>query len=178
MRQALSDIRYRLRALFKRDARDRELDDELRFHLDHEVAKHVRAGMTPDEAQRRARATFGGVERIKDDARDARGLVALETLFQDVRYAARGLAARPVFTGGVVLTLGLGIGANATMFGIVDRLLFRAPPTMRDPATHRVYASYDLDGERRIDRNLAFPVYLTSSARRRQSKLSPRFRQS
>jgi putative ABC transport system permease protein len=160
MRQALDDLRYRLRALFKRDQMDRDLDAELQFHIEQEVAKHERAGMAPDEARRRARATFGGVERIKDDTRDSRGLVALESLTQDLRYAARGLATRPVFTAGIVLTLGLGIGANATMFGIVDRLLFRSPATLRDASTvHRVYTAYNWDGERRIDRNLAFPVY-------------------
>ena len=150
MRQALNDLRYRLRALFRRNTMDRELDAELRFHVEKEVEKHVRAGMTPDEARRRARATFGAMEGIKDDTRDARGLVALETMAQDIRYAARGLMSRPVFTGGVILTLGLGIGANAAMFGIVDRLLFRAAPSLRDPGTlHRVYASYTWDGERR-----------------------------
>ena len=160
MWQTLNDLRYRVRAVFKRDAMERELNDELHFHLEKEVAKNVQAGMSPDEARRQARAVFGGVERIKDDTRDERGLVALETLLQDLRYAARGLAARPIFTGGIVLTLALGIGANATMFGIVDRLLFRAPPTLREPGTvHRVYTAYDWDGERRIDRNLAFPVY-------------------
>ena len=157
----LTDLRYRLRALFNRDSMDRELDDELRFHLEKETAKLVNAGMAPDEARRHARAAFGGVERIKEDTRDARGLAALETFGQDVRYAVRGLAARPVFSAGIVLTLGLGIGANATMFGIVDRLLFRTPSSLRDPGTlHRVYTAYDWDGERRIDRNLAFPVYL------------------
>ena len=156
----LNDLRYRLRALFTRNTMDRELEDELRFHLEKETAKLVSAGVPPDDAHRQARATFGGLERIKDDTRDARGLVLLETLAQDFRYAARALAARPVFTGGIVLTLGLGIGANATMFGIVDRLLFRSPPTLHDASTvHRVYTSYNLDGERRIDGNFAFPVY-------------------
>jgi putative ABC transport system permease protein len=161
MRQALNDLRYRLRALFRRDSMDRELDAELRFHVEKEVEKHVHAGMTPDEARRKARATFGAMEGIKDDTRDARGLVALEALAQDIRYAARGLMARPVFTGGIVLTLGLGIGANAAMFGIVDRLLFRTPPSLRDPATlHRIYTSYNWEGEHRIDRNFSFPLYL------------------
>ncbi len=160
MRQALTDLRYRLRALFRRDAMDHELDAELQFHLEQETAKHVRAGMAPDEARRRARAAFGTLEGTRDDTRDARGLVALETLAQDLRYAARGLVARPAFSLGIVVTLGLGIGANAAMFGIVDRLLFRPPPTLRDASTvHRVYTAYNLDGERRVERNLAFPVY-------------------
>ena len=141
MRQVLDDLFFRFRALFRRQTMDRELDTELRFHIEQEAAKHIRRGMAPDEARRTARASFGGVEGIKADARDARGLVPLETLLQDLRYAVRGLAARPVFAGGIVITLGLGLGANATMFGIVDRLLFRSPATLRDPdLTHRVYA--------------------------------------
>ena len=161
MRQALNDLRYRLRALFRRDEMDRELETELQFHVEQEAAKHMKAGMSPDEARRVARSSFGGVERIKDDTRDARGLVAYETLLQDLRYAVRGLLARPVFAGGIVITLGLGIGANAAMFGIVDRLLFRAPAMLPDAGSvHRVYTAYNWDGERRIDANLAFPVYL------------------
>ena len=160
LRQILADTRFRLRAVFQRRAMDQELDDEFRFHIDAEAAKHIRAGMAPDEARRVARAAFGGIEGIKDDTRDARGLVIVETLLQDIRYAARGLATRPVFAAGIVLTLGLGIGANATMFGIVDRLLFRAPATLEAPdRTHRVYASYDSDGQRRTTRNLAYPTY-------------------
>jgi putative ABC transport system permease protein len=160
MRQTFGDLLYRLRAVFKRGTMDRELDDELRFHIDKEAAKYLRDGMSPGEAHRRARAAFGAVEGVKDDTRDARGVVALETLMQDLRYAARGVAARPVFAGGIVLTLGLGIGANATMFGIVDRLLFRSPATLRDAdRTHRVYVSYTWDSEHRIDRNLPFATY-------------------
>jgi putative ABC transport system permease protein len=157
----LNDLWYRVRALFRRDAMDRDLDAELQFHLNKETDKHIRAGLPPDEARRLAHATFGTVEGIKDDTRDSRGLVVFETLAQDIRYAARGLIARPVFAGGIVLTLGLGLGANAAMFGVVDRLLFRTPDELRDPSTlHRIYASYLADGETRIDRNLAFPIYL------------------
>jgi len=69
-----NDLRYRARAIFRRDAVERELDEELRLHLEHETEKHARDGMTPEEALRRARLAFGGVDRIKDDARDARGV--------------------------------------------------------------------------------------------------------
>ena len=159
--EMLSGIRYRLRALFRRDALERELEDELRFHLDHEVEKLVRSGLPPEEAERRARLAFGGVDRITEEARDARGVALVESAFQDLRYAWRGLRARPVFTAGVVLTLGLGIGANAAMFGIVDRLLFRAPPYLETPGeVHRVYLSWNQDGERRTERNTQFARYL------------------
>jgi predicted permease len=157
----LTDIRYRLRAIFRRSVMDRELDDELRFHLEQEVAKHVKSGVAPDEARRQARAAFGAMEAARDEARDARGIRLLEQTLQDVRYALRGLSARPVFTGGVVLTLALGIGANAAMFGIVDRMLFRPPAYLVDPSTvHRLYTHQMLDGQPRVDRNLAFPSYL------------------
>jgi putative ABC transport system permease protein len=157
----LNDLRFRLRALFRRNVMDRELDAELGFHIEQEAAKHIRAGKTPDEARRLARASFGGMERIKDDTRDARGLVALETLAQDLRYAVRGLAANPIFTAGVVVTLGLGIGANAAMFGIVDRLLFRSPQSMKDAdRVHRLYRQLTIDSERNLDGGHAFPTYL------------------
>src|SRR2546423_1998089 len=149
----LSDVRYRLRALFQRDAMERELDDELRFHLEREVEKHVRAGLTHGDAARKARLEFGGVERVKDDSRDARGLAILDVVTQNLRYAARGLRAKPGFTAAVVLTLGLGIGANAAMFGIVDRLLFRAPPLLRDAGTvHRIYLASTSRGKEEFDR--------------------------
>lgn len=157
----LSELRYRWRALFDRGAVERELDAELRFHIDRETEKHVRSGVPSAEAERRARAGFGGIAGIKDDTRDARGLVALETTWQDLRYALRGLRRSKSFTAGVVLTLGLGIGANAAMFGIVDRLLFRAPPTLREPDTvHRLYRHARALPENRIDRNYSFATYL------------------
>ncbi len=157
----LSELRFRIRALVQRNAVEHELDDELRFHIERETEKLVREGIAPAEAARRARAAFGGVSRIKDDTRDQRGVTLIEQTMQDVHYAFRGLRTRKAFAAGVVLTLGLGIGANATMFGIVDRLLFRAPPALRDQSTvHRLYRhTVDQNGPR-IDRNFAFATYL------------------
>src|SRR5688500_1896882 len=140
MNRLLSEARYRLRVLFARGRMERELDTELHFHLERETEKLMRQGVPRAEAERQARVAFGGVERIKDDARDSRGVATLEGVLQDLRYAARGLRTRTAFSAGVILTLGLGIGANAAMFGVVDRVLFRAPPTLRDPETvHRPY---------------------------------------
>ena len=157
----LSDLRIRLRALFQRDAMEHELDEELRFHLEHEVEKLVAAGIPRAEAERRARLAFGGVERIKEDARDARGIATLDSLMNDVRYAWRGLRSKPGFAVPVILTLGLGIGANTAMFGIVDRLLFRAPEHLAAAErVHRVYTSYMWDGERRTDGNFSYKRFL------------------
>ena len=92
-------------------------------------------------------------EWVKDESRDARGIAVLDVLSQDLRYAARGLRLRPGFTAAVVVTLGLGIGANAAMFGILDRLLFRAPPFLHDAtAVHRVYLAITTRGKEEFDR--------------------------
>ena len=80
--ELLSDLRYRLRALFSRDALERELDDEVRFHLEREVDKHVAMGMSRDAARRQAQLAFGGVDRAKEASRDARGVVFIEAMLQ------------------------------------------------------------------------------------------------
>ena len=135
-----SDLRYRLRALLHHADLDRELDAELEFHLARAAEEFERQGVPAPEARRRARLAFGSLEDTKQRSRESRGTMLLESLLQDVRYALRGLIARPAFAAAVALTLALGIGANATMFGIVDRLLFRPPAYLRDPdRVHRVY---------------------------------------
>ena len=155
-----ADLRYRLRALFRRTEVEGELDEELRYHLEREAAKYEALGLSPTEAARRARIAFGGVDGAKEASRDARGTILLETVAQDIRYAWRGLRAKPAFTVGVVLTLGLGIGANAAMFGVLDRLLFRPPEYLRDPAhVARAYVSWLSGKQRRTERELQFPRY-------------------
>src|SRR5829696_1642731 len=148
----ISEAHYRVRALFRRAAMERELDEELRHHIELETRKNAALGMAPDAAARRARLAFGGLERIKDDSRDARGVSVLESVAWDLRFAVRGLRANPGFTAAVVLTLGLGLGANAAMFGVLDRLMFRPPPYLRDAErVHRAYLVSTVRGQERMD---------------------------
>jgi len=149
-----------LRALFRRAEVERELDDELRFHLERETEKYVRQGMTRAEAERRAKQAFGGLERIKDDTRDARRTAWIDAVAHDVRYAIRGVRKRPGFGLAVLLTLGLGLGANVAMFGIVDRLLFRPPAFLKDPGrVHRIYMTERVDGSDATAAQTAYTRY-------------------
>jgi putative ABC transport system permease protein len=157
----LNDLRYRLRALFRRAAMERELDLELRFHLEQETEKYEREGLRPEAAARRARVAFGGLEQTKEDSRDARGIAWIENAVHDARHALRSLLAAPGFTLAVILTLGLGVGANAAMFGVVDRLMIRTPAYLRDPArVHRVYLFSTDRGVEQVLRGYEFTRYL------------------
>jgi predicted permease len=129
----LSDWMLRLRALFRRTAVEDEIDAELRFHLDHQVQAHLARGLDRAEAMRRARLEFGGLDHIKEEYRDALGIRAIDRLRQDVRFSLRSLRATPMVTAVAVLSLALGIGANAAIFSIINSLLLRMLP-VKDPA--------------------------------------------
>lgn len=157
----ISDLLYRLRALFRRQSMESDLDHELRFHLERETEKLVRSGMSPTDAARQARLRFGGMERIKEDSRDVRGVSLIDVLRQDIRYSLRGMRAKPGFTGAVVMTLGLGIGANTAMFSLVDRLMFRSPEYLEAPSrVHRVYLAITPRGKEQITNSFEYARYL------------------
>src|SRR5918992_3506567 len=100
----------RLRALRDSDAVHREIDEEVRFHLDMRAEENVRRGMSPEEARREAEKRFGRLTRIKEMGYEVRGGGWLETLWQDLRYGVRMLLRATGFTSIVVITLALGIG--------------------------------------------------------------------
>jgi predicted permease len=112
---------------------EREMDTELRFHIDAYVEDLVRSGLPRTEAMRRARLEFGGIERTKEECRDARGISLIEGLVQDLRFGLRMLRKNPAFTAVALITMGLGIGATTAIFCVVNAVLLK-PLAMKEPS--------------------------------------------
>ena len=122
------DFLFRLRSLSRRNSVESETDAELRFHFERQVEKHMKSGLTREEAARRARLDFGGDEQLKEECRDARGTNLIESFFQDIRYALRILGRTPVISAVAILSLALGIGANTAIFSLIDSVMLRMLP--------------------------------------------------
>ncbi len=152
------------RALLRRAVVEQEMHEEMQLHLERATERLIARGLPSDVARAEARREFGNIAFVEEQARDARGVRWLEDTVQDVRYAVRGLRRKPGFAIAVIVTLGLGVGANATMFGIVDRLLFRAPAYLVAPErSHHLYFTRFLNGTETIGQAFPYQRFLDLS---------------
>ncbi|HEV8395010.1 MAG TPA: ADOP family duplicated permease [Vicinamibacterales bacterium] len=124
----IRDILHRLRSIFRHSTVERELDDELRHHLDLQADRYLAMGWTRDAAMRQARLDIGGFEQVKEEHRDVRGTRGLEDLGRDARVAFRMLRRVPLLTATAIITVGLGVGVNTLVFSVVEGLVLRPLP--------------------------------------------------
>jgi len=148
MRRWLDVIQLRARALLRRGRADAELDRELRAHLEQQVEENISLGMSRPEAERIAVSTFGGVEKVREEARDARGTAVIENLMRDLRYTLRGLLREPMLLVAATVSIALGVGGNLAVFSLAREFMF-APPDVRKAdelvqfqVSHGSHASY------------------------------------
>jgi predicted permease len=142
----LKQIRSLFRVLKSRDEFERGMSEELRFHIDQYMADLIRTGVPPSEATRRARIEFGGLNSTQEECREARGLQPFDELRRQLRHAGRTLRKTPRFTATALLTLAVCIGANLTIFAVVDAILLRPLPFPAPDRLVTVFNTYPKAG--------------------------------
>jgi putative ABC transport system permease protein len=142
-------VPLRLRSLFRRRQVEKELDEELRYHVERQIEENIANGLTPEEARYAALRAIGGIERRKEECRDMRSVNLIGNLRQDLRYGARMLLKRPGFTLMVALTLALGIGANTAIFSVVYAVLIEPLPYERPEQLTIVWSNFQTMGASR-----------------------------
>jgi putative ABC transport system permease protein len=146
----------RLASIFRRGAVEDGLREEIRFHIDQQTEKYIRAGMSADEARRQAFIKFGGVEHVKEQTRDEFRPALFEDFLRDLRYGARILRRAPGFALIAIITLGLGIGAATAVFSVVDGVLLAPLPY---PEPERIVRLFQIDSAGRRMGNVSEPNF-------------------
>src|SRR3954465_8916935 len=141
----------RARWLTRRQSVEAAMNDEMRYHIECDIAERVRGGMSAVEARRTAPRDFGGLEAYKDAGRDARGISLVDELSRDAAYAVRVLRQHPGFATAVILTLALGIGCTSAIFSLVDAILLRPLP-YADP--NRLVVLWERNDTRKVEHNV------------------------
>jgi predicted permease len=161
-------LRLRFRSLFRGSQADRELDEELHFHLDRQIEADVARGVPADQARTAALRAIGGLEQRKEQMRDQRGVSRLENLVRDVRLAGRQLGKQPGFTLAAVLSLALGIGANTAIFQLLNALILQTLPVAAPHELVEVRLTGDGRAGRHTGRNRQMSLPQFEELQRRQ----------
>lgn len=163
----LADLLFRIRSLFRPGRRERELEDELQFHLQNQTEKYRHMGLAPAEAARRARLDFGGMEQVREETRESHGISPLDTSIRDLRYSARVLRKNPAFATVAVLSLALGVGANTAIFQVIDAVRLRSLPVVapRELVEIHVANMRGARGSQERDNALTYPIWEQLSQR-------------
>jgi len=151
-------LRLRARSLFRRTRVERELDDELRFHLEQQIAENLAAGMSAEEARYAARRSVGGAEQIKEECREMRRVNWFTDLAQDARYGLRMLAKNRGFSAVAILTLALGIGANTAIFTLLHATLWKPLPVEHPEEIYQVLRTSST-GDFKGEFSISYPLF-------------------